>query len=63
MLWHGRIFDPQDKTPATDSIRTLTQMLTRSSYWIASLVPARDGVIIAYKMVSRADTAGLSARI
>ena len=50
MLWHGRIFDPQDKTPATESIRTLTGMLTRSPDWIASLVPVRDGVIVAYKI-------------
>jgi predicted O-methyltransferase YrrM len=50
MLWHGRIFDGNDKTPATESIRKLTGMLTRSPYWIASLVPIRDGVIVAYKI-------------
>ena len=50
MLWHGGIFDPQDKTPATESIRKLTGMLTRSPDWIASLVPVRDGVIVAYKI-------------
>jgi len=50
MLWHGRIFDGNDKTPATESIRKLTGMLTRSPDWIASLVPVRDGVIVAYKI-------------
>ncbi len=50
MLWHGRIFDPKDKTPATESIRKLTGMLTHSPDWIASLVPVRDGVIMAYKI-------------
>ena len=49
MLWHGRIFDAGDKTPETESIRKLTEMLTRSPDWIASLVPVRDGVIVAYK--------------
>jgi len=49
MLWHGRIFDPQDKTPATESIRKLTDLLTRSPDWIASLIPVRDGVIVAFK--------------
>ena len=49
MLWHGRIFDPQDKTPATESIRKLTDLLTRSPDWIASLMPLRDGVMVAYK--------------
>jgi predicted O-methyltransferase YrrM len=49
MLWHGRIFDPQDKTPATESIRKLTDLLTRSPDWIASLMPLRDGVMVAFK--------------
>lgn len=50
MLWHGRIFDGKDNTPATKGIRKLTGMLTRSPDWIASLVPVRDGVIVAYKI-------------
>jgi caffeoyl-CoA O-methyltransferase len=50
MLWHGGIFDPLDQTPATESIRTLTGLLTRSPDWIASLVPVRDGVMLAYKV-------------
>jgi caffeoyl-CoA O-methyltransferase len=50
MLWHGRIFDDKDETPATESIRKLTGLLTRSLDWIASLVPVRDGVIVAYKI-------------
>jgi predicted O-methyltransferase YrrM len=49
MLWYGRVFDAGDKTPETGSIRSLTEMLTRSPDWIASLVPVRDGVIVAYK--------------
>lgn len=49
MLWHGRVFDVGDKTPATESIRTLTEMLTRDPGWIISLLPMRDGVIVAYK--------------
>jgi predicted O-methyltransferase YrrM len=50
MLWGGHIFDGKDKTPATDGIRNLTELLTRSPDWIASLVPVRDGVMIAYKV-------------
>jgi caffeoyl-CoA O-methyltransferase len=50
MLWHGRIFDGNDKTPATESIHKLTGLLTRSPDWIATLVPVRDGVIVAYKI-------------
>jgi len=50
MLWHGGIFDPHDQTPATESIRTLTVLLTRSPDWIASLIPVRDGVMLADKV-------------
>jgi len=49
MLWSGRVFDPRDKTPATTSIRKLTDLLTHSPDWIVSLVPVRDGVVVAYK--------------
>jgi caffeoyl-CoA O-methyltransferase len=49
MLWHGRIFDSRDKTPATQSVRKLTELLTRDPAWIVSLVPVRDGVMVAYK--------------
>jgi predicted O-methyltransferase YrrM len=49
MLWHGRVFDVGDKTLATESIRTLTEMLTRDPGWIISLLPMRDGVMVAYK--------------
>jgi caffeoyl-CoA O-methyltransferase len=49
MLWHGRIFDTTDKTPATAAIRRLTEMLTSGPDWITSLVPVRDGVMVAFK--------------
>ena len=49
MLWHGRIFDAKDKTPATESVRELTELLTKDPGWIVSLVPLRDGVVMAYK--------------
>ena len=49
MFWSGRVFDPQDKTPQTSSIRTLTERITRSPDWIVSLMPVRDGVMMAYK--------------
>lgn len=49
MLWHGRVFVNNDKTPETESIRKLTEMLTCSPDWIVSLAPVRDGVVVAYK--------------
>jgi caffeoyl-CoA O-methyltransferase len=49
MLWHGTIFDNNNNSPATVNIRKLTGLLTRSPDWIVSLVPVRDGVVLAYK--------------
>jgi len=46
-LWHGRIFDPSDETPDTDGVRHITEMLTGSSDWDVTLVPIRDGVLLA----------------
>lgn len=50
MLWHGSIFDANNKTPTTVSVRALTRMLTPNPDWITTLVPIRDGVLIAYKV-------------
>jgi predicted O-methyltransferase YrrM len=50
LLWHGRIFDDQDQSPATNGIRTLTELLTRSPQWITSINPVRDGVVVAFKV-------------
>jgi predicted O-methyltransferase YrrM len=49
MLWHGNIFDDEDKSPATNGVRKLTEMLIHSPDWIMALVPVRDGVGVAYK--------------
>ena len=49
MLWHGRVFDAKDKTAETESVRKLTELLTQSPDWIVSLVPVRDGVMVAFK--------------
>jgi predicted O-methyltransferase YrrM len=50
MLWHGNIFNGRDRTPATDSVRKLAGLLTCSPDWISSLVPIRDGIMLAYKV-------------
>jgi caffeoyl-CoA O-methyltransferase len=49
MIWHGRVFDVQDKSADTNGVREFTRMITTDPNWIASLVPLRDGMIIAYK--------------
>jgi caffeoyl-CoA O-methyltransferase len=49
MLWHGRIFDASDRSPDTEGVREFTRRITQDPRWIVSLVPIRDGVIVAYK--------------
>jgi predicted O-methyltransferase YrrM len=49
MLWHARIFDKNDTSPATNGVRELTRLLTTDRDWIVSLAPMRDGMIVAYK--------------
>jgi predicted O-methyltransferase YrrM len=49
MLWGGRIFNAQDKAASTEGIRALTQLLTKDAQWVTTLLPLRDGVMLAFK--------------
>lgn len=49
MLWSGRIFDKKDSSPATEGVRGFTRQITSDPDWIVSLVPVRDGMIVAYR--------------
>ena len=49
ILWSGRIFDKKDRTEATEGVREFTRMITHDPDWIVSLLPVRDGLIVAYK--------------
>ena len=49
MLWHGQILDPHDHEKSTEAIRRFTRDITTDLDWIVSLIPARDGMIVAYK--------------
>jgi caffeoyl-CoA O-methyltransferase len=46
-LWQGRVFDPQDRSPATEGVRRFTQMVASDPRWIATVVPVRDGLLLA----------------
>ena len=50
MLWGGRVWDQTDQSEATQAIRQTTDMLTTSPNWISSLMPIRDGLLVAYKV-------------
>jgi caffeoyl-CoA O-methyltransferase len=49
MLWDGRIFDPKDSSPNTEAIREFTRLIVNDPAWIVTLIPVRDGLIVAYK--------------
>ena len=49
MIWHGQILDPNDHEKSTEAIRRFTRDITTDLDWIVSLIPARDGMIVACK--------------
>jgi caffeoyl-CoA O-methyltransferase len=49
MIWHGQILDPNNHERSTEAIRRFTRDITSDLDWIVSLIPARDGMIVAYK--------------
>jgi predicted O-methyltransferase YrrM len=49
LLWHSRVFDPDDRSPDTEGVREFTRRITRDPGWIASVVPIRDGLMVAYR--------------
>ncbi len=48
MLWEGAIFDDTDQSPDIVGIREVTRLLTQDPEFISSLVPIRDGMMLAY---------------
>ncbi len=49
MLWHGRIFQPDDDDPSTVGVHEVTRMLANNPAWVVTLLPLRDGLIVAQK--------------
>ncbi len=49
LLWHGQALDPGDHQPSTEAIRAFTHQITTSPDWITSIIPIRDGLMLAYK--------------
>ena len=49
LLWSGNIFNKQDRSKATVAIKRFTQMMSKSKTWISSIIPIRDGVLVAFK--------------
>jgi caffeoyl-CoA O-methyltransferase len=49
VFWNGRVFDESDKSASTEGVRELTRLITGDPDWIVSLLPVRDGLVLAYK--------------
>jgi predicted O-methyltransferase YrrM len=47
LLWHGRVLDETDQSPDTVGVREFTRMVTTDPSWTASIVPIRDGLLVA----------------
>jgi caffeoyl-CoA O-methyltransferase len=47
LLWSGRIFDKADRSKATQGVRKLTKLVSSSADWTVSVIPIRDGVLVA----------------
>ena len=49
LLWGGNVFEKDGNDPDTTGVRELTRLLTTDPNWISSLIPIRDGMLIAYR--------------
>jgi caffeoyl-CoA O-methyltransferase len=50
ILWSGRIFDPDDRSDATEGIRRFTRLISADPHWLTSVVPIRDGLVVATRL-------------
>jgi predicted O-methyltransferase YrrM len=49
LLWHGQVLDSNDRSEATVGVREFTRLITRDEGWTATVVPIRDGLLLAYR--------------
>ena len=50
LLWNGRVLDSTDQGADTTGVRELTRLVTTDPAWIASIVPIRDGILVAQRI-------------
>ena len=49
LLWHGQVLDGNDNDPYTQGVRELTRILTTDPDWVSTLIPIRDGMLVAFR--------------
>ena len=50
MLLGGRILDQNDESSTVMGVRELTVQINASDRWLVSIVPIRDGLLLAYRV-------------
>lgn len=50
VIWSGRVFEQENRDEATEAIRELTLRIANSPAWAASIIPIRDGLLMAYRL-------------
>jgi caffeoyl-CoA O-methyltransferase len=49
LLWSGKVFSIKDRSADTQGVRKFTRLVMKSPRWTASIIPIRDGVLVARK--------------
>jgi predicted O-methyltransferase YrrM len=49
MLWHGQVFDRNEQDSVTEGVRELTRLITTDPDWVSSVIPIRDGMLVAFR--------------
>ncbi|MCU0835969.1 MAG: O-methyltransferase [Chromatiaceae bacterium] len=50
LLWGNRVLDADQTDPATEGVRGLTRLVTQSPAWVSSVLPIRDGLLLALRL-------------
>jgi len=50
LLWGNRVLDPDHSDPATEGVRELTRLVTQGPEWLSSILPIRDGLLLALRL-------------
>ena len=50
MLLGGRILDQNDESSTVMGVRQLTAQINESDRWLMSIIPIRDGLLLAYRV-------------
>lgn len=48
-IWSGRVWDATNQEASTQAIRRFNDLITTDPNWIATLIPIRDGLMVAQK--------------